>query len=56
MSEAAELVQTSSARVEVDKDGAEWETDPRLPKHLIPLHYDLWLHPDLKTGLFTGEL
>ena len=32
-----------------------WEKDPRLPKHLIPLHYDLYLHPNLNTGLFTGN-
>ena len=32
-----------------------WEKDPRLPRHLIPLHYDLYLHPNLNTGLFTGN-
>lgn len=33
-----------------------WEKDPRLPRHLIPLHYDLYLHPNLNTGLFTGRV
>ena len=33
-----------------------WEKDPRLPRHLIPLHYDLYLHPNLNTGLFTGNM
>jgi len=34
----------------------EWERNVRLPKHLLPLHYDLYLHPDLDTGLFTGDV
>ena len=57
--ETSELVQTTTATTTVSKDNKEdgqpWEVDPRLPKHLIPLHYDLWLHPDLETGLFKGE-
>ena len=24
-----------------------WEKNVRLPKHLLPLHYDLYLHPNL---------
>merc|ERR1712106_771829 len=33
-----------------------WERNVRLPKHLLPLQYDLYLHPDLDTGLFTGDV
>ena len=32
----------------------EWEENARLPEHLIPLHYQLYLHPDLQEGTFTG--
>ena len=24
-----------------------WQREIRLPKHLLPLHYELYLHPDL---------
>ncbi len=45
--------------VVVEEEKAElnepWEKDPRLPKHLIPLHYELYLHPNLNTGLFNGN-
>jgi glutamyl aminopeptidase len=33
-----------------------WEKEVRLPRHLLPLHYDLRLHPDLDTGLFSGRV
>ena len=33
-----------------------WEKDVRLPSHLLPLHYDLYLHPDLTSGLFMGRV
>lgn len=33
-----------------------WETNIRLPTHLIPLHYDLHLYPELESGLFTGNI
>ena len=33
-----------------------WEQDVRLPSHLLPLHYDLYLHPDLVSGLFMGRV
>ena len=32
----------------------DWEENARLPEHLIPLHYQLYLHPDLQEGTFTG--
>ena len=35
--------------------GGEWEVNSRLPQHLIPLHYDLYLHPDLQEGTFKGR-
>ncbi|EAT41120.1 AAEL007204-PA [Aedes aegypti] len=28
----------------------------RLPNDVIPLHYDLWLHPNLDEGTFTGRV
>ena len=40
---------------EKTEESEPWEKDPRLPKHLIPLHYDLYLHPNLNTGLFNGN-
>jgi len=30
--------------------------NPRLPKHVLPEHYHLHLHPNLETGLFTGKV
>lgn len=33
-----------------------WEVDYRLPRHQQPLHYQIHLHPDLETGLFTGKV
>ena len=32
----------------------DWEENARLPEHLIPLHYELYLHPDLQEGTFKG--
>ena len=33
-----------------------WEREYRIPKETYPVHYDLYLHPDLETGLFTGKV
>ena len=33
-----------------------WEKNPRLPKSVLPIHYDLFLHPDLTEGLFYGKV
>ncbi|EDW42337.1 glutamyl aminopeptidase [Drosophila sechellia] len=30
-------------------------TDYRLPTNLVPTHYELYWHPDLETGNFTGQ-
>ena len=32
-----------------------WETKPRLSPNVYPMHYDLYLHPNLETDMFTGE-
>ncbi|KAF6213765.1 hypothetical protein GE061_011487 [Apolygus lucorum] len=33
-----------------------WETNPLLPKDVTPLHYDIFLNPDIEKGEFTGRL
>ena len=33
-----------------------WEKDYRIPASTYALHYDLFLHPDMETGLFTGTV
>ena len=33
-----------------------WETNLRLPRSVIPNHYDLYLFPDLSTGMFSGKI
>ena len=32
-----------------------WETKPRLSPNVYPMHYDLYLHPNLETDMFTGK-
>ena len=33
-----------------------WETNLRLPRSVIPVHYDLYLFPDLEGGMFSGKI
>jgi puromycin-sensitive aminopeptidase len=38
-------------------DDVPGSTDPyRLPRHVIPTRYDLWLEPDLMGATFTGQV
>ena len=55
----------ANAEVEPGGDGMEksdpallehpWEKNPRLSREVLPLHYDLYLHPDLESGTFMGK-
>jgi glutamyl aminopeptidase len=33
-----------------------WELDYRLPNDTLPLHYEIYLHPDLEKGTFFGKV
>lgn len=33
-----------------------WEIDYRLPDDTLPQHYEIFLHPDLSAGNFTGSV
>jgi hypothetical protein len=33
-----------------------WETDHRLPADTVPIHYDIYLHPDLEHLTFSGKV
>ena len=32
-----------------------WEEDVRLPRHIIPLHYDIYLHPNLEIFFLSSS-
>lgn len=34
----------------------QWEKDLRLPKDVIPVHYELYLYPDLESESFSGRI
>jgi len=33
-----------------------WQKNIRLPRSVLPIHYDLYLHPELKEGTFMGRV
>ena len=33
-----------------------WEDDYRIPNDTYANHYDLYLHPDLEAGTFSGKV
>ena len=33
-----------------------WESNVRLPRSVVPIHYDLYLHPELETDMFSGKV
>lgn len=35
---------------------APWEASDRIPNSTYPQHYDLYLHPDLNSKYFTGNV
>ncbi|CAG0886917.1 unnamed protein product [Cyprideis torosa] len=59
---AEDLVQSTSDASTSTESTTPSPTDPwavnyRIPKETLPIHYDLWLYPDLTTGeVFTGEV
>ncbi|XP_066980516.1 glutamyl aminopeptidase-like [Macrobrachium rosenbergii] len=46
-------VPSSSTTTEAPKE--PWEREYRIPRATTPIHYDLFLHPDLETGRFEGK-
>ena len=40
----------------VSSNKMEWESNYRISQDTQPLHYDVYLHPDLKTNTFKGKV
>ena len=38
------------------KRSKPWEDDYRIPNDTYAHHYDLYLHPDLEAGTFSGKV
>ncbi|XP_017111880.1 glutamyl aminopeptidase [Drosophila elegans] len=43
-------------KIDIFRTKREDTIDYRLPTALVPTHYELYWHPDLETGHFTGQL
>ena len=46
----------NQAEVEDESSLMPWEREVRLPRSVLPKHYDLYLHPNLQLGTFAGIL
>lgn len=51
-----ETVTSSSTSTASTTPKEPWEREYRIPTTTIPHHYDLYLHPDLEEGDFTGRV
>lgn len=47
---------TAMARSTTPQLTQPWELNYRLPSDTLPLHYEIYLHPDLTSGTFTGNV
>lgn len=46
----------SISTTEKEEPKEPWEANYRIPRTTLPHHYDLYLHPDLDTGRFSGRV